>query len=106
MPNGIPDHILRAFERAQKHAKRRLVSDLGQYVNMETTRATVFDVLGGYIIDHDKEYNATFWEVAAENVFLAVGIRDSHKEQELSQDEIWAYVDNLAEFVNTLKHIQ
>ncbi|WP_369270591.1 hypothetical protein AB5J55_11640 [Streptomyces sp. R11] len=105
MPNGIPEYIHDAFERAERRTKRRVVGDLRQYINMDATRATVFDVLGGYVIEHDTEYNATFWEMAAETVFLAVGIRDSHKEPELSQEEIWNYVDNLAEFVNTAKCI-
>ncbi|MEU5281962.1 hypothetical protein AB0G87_36750 [Streptomyces asoensis] len=105
MPNGISDPIHRALELAERRAKKRLVGDLRQYVNMDATREKVLGALHSYITEHGGEYNPTFWEVASENVFLAVGIRDAHKEPELSQEEIWNYLDTFAEFINTLKHI-
>jgi hypothetical protein len=105
MPKGIPEPILDAIDRAESHAAWRL-EKLNQSVNMDGARETILRILTSYITRRGTKYNPIFWEIATENVFMAVAIREAHKEPELSKDEIWAYVDHLAEFMNTLKHIQ
>lgn len=67
-------------------------------------RIRVRHVVSTYIDNQEESYTTWFWEFAAEALTIAIGARIANREREVPMEDLWGYIDTLAEYSNSWKH--
>ncbi|MFE5759842.1 hypothetical protein ACFQ7I_40145 [Streptomyces massasporeus] len=84
---------------------RKRLNEAQAYVQLRQPLVNrVRGLVAGYIDKSGEEYTPWFWEFAAEVLTIAIGARIANREPKLRDEDLFEYIDMLAELANSWRH--